>query len=78
MLSLKTSRRMANAVHPVVILLLISLSWLLSLVLHLSQVSVAFNVNDLSVVDLYWCVVFHNLLCLRLVHIQTMIFTFIS
>ena len=41
----------------------------------LSQVGVAFNVLDLSVFDIiYWCVVFH----LRKVHIQTLIFTFIS
>ena len=44
----------------------------------LYQVDVVFNVLDLSVVDLYWCVVFHHHLCLRLVHLQTMVFTFIS
>ena len=30
----------------------------------LSRVDVAFNVFDLSVVDIYWCVVFHHHLCL--------------
>ena len=44
----------------------------------LSQLDVAFNVLDLSVVDMYWCVIFHHHLCLRLVHLQTLIFTFIS
>ena len=29
----------------------------------LSQLDVAFNVLDLSVVDIYWCVVFHHHLC---------------
>ena len=43
-----------------------------------SQVDVAFNVLDPGVVDIYWCVVFHHHLCLRLVHLQTLIFTFIS
>ena len=27
---------------------------------------------------IYWCVIFHHHLCLRLVHFQTLIFTFIS
>ena len=44
----------------------------------LSQVDVAFNVLSLGVVDIYWRVVFHHHLCLRLVHRQTLIFTFIS
>ena len=35
----------------------------------LSQVDVAFNILDLSVVDLCWYVVFHHRLCLRLVHL---------
>ena len=30
----------------------------------LSLVGVAFNVLDLSVVDIYWCGVFHHHLCL--------------
>ena len=36
--------------------------------LSLTQVDVAFNVPDLGVVDIYWCVVFHYHICLRLVH----------
>ena len=44
----------------------------------LSQVDAAFNVLELTVVDIYWCVVFHYHHCLRLVHLQTLIFTFIS
>ena len=44
----------------------------------LSHVYVALNVLDLSVVDIYWCVGFHHHLCLRLVHLQTLIVTFIS
>ena len=44
----------------------------------LSQVDVAFKVLDLSVADIYWCVVFDHHLCLRLVHLQTLVFTFIS
>ena len=44
----------------------------------LSQVDVVFNVLDLSVVDICWCVVFHHHLYLLLVHLQTLIFTFIS
>ena len=44
----------------------------------LSEGDVAFNVLDLSVVDIFWCVVFHDHLCLRLVRLQTLIFTFIS
>ena len=40
----------------------------------LSQVDVAFNVLDLSVVDVYWCVVFHHHLSLQLVQaLQTLI-----
>ena len=39
----------------------------------LSQVDVAFNVLDMGVVDIYWCVGFHHHLCLRLVHIQTLL-----
>ena len=42
----------------------------------LSKVDVAFNVLDLSVVDIYWCVTFHH--HLYLVYPQTLIFTFIS
>ena len=44
----------------------------------MSQVEVALSVLDLSVVDIYWSVVFHHHLCLLLVHLQTVIFTFIS
>ena len=44
----------------------------------LSHVDVAFNVLYLSFVDIYWCVIFLHHLCLRLVNLQTMIFTFIS
>ena len=36
----------------------------------LSHLDVAFNAIDLSVVDIYWCVVFHHHLCLRLVHLE--------
>ena len=43
----------------------------------LSEGDVAFNVLDLSAVDIYWCVSFHHHLCVRLVHRQTLIFTFI-
>jgi len=39
----------------------------------LSQVDVAFNVLDLGVVDIYWCVVYHH--HLWLVHLHTLIFT---
>ena len=39
----------------------------------LSQVDVSFNVLDLKVVDICWFVVFHNHLCLRLVHFQTLV-----
>ena len=46
--------------------------------MSLSQVDVAFNVLDLSVVYIYWCVGFHHHLCLRLVHLQTLVVTFIS
>ena len=31
---------------------------------------IAFNVLDLCVVDIYWCVGFHHHLCLRLIHLQ--------
>ena len=76
MLLLNLSRCLANAVHPARILLLISLScFFFSGVVSLSQVDVAFNVLDLSVVDI---IVIHHHLCLRLVHLQTLIFTFIS
>ena len=34
--------------------------------LSLTQVDVAFNVPDLSVVDIYWCGVFHRHLCFDL------------
>ena len=44
----------------------------------LSQIDEAFNVLDLSVVDVYWCVIFHHHLCLRFVHLQTIISTFLS
>ena len=44
----------------------------------LSQVDIAFNVLDLSVVDIYWCVGFRHHLCLRLVHLQTLIVIFSS
>ena len=37
----------------------------------LSQIDVANKVFDLNVVNVYWCVVFHHHLCLRLVHLQT-------
>ena len=39
----------------------------------LSLVDVTFNVLDLNDVDIYWCVIFHHHLCLRLVHFQTLI-----
>ena len=41
----------------------------------LSHVDVDFNVLNMSGADIYWCVVF---LCLRLVHLQVMVFTLIS
>ena len=44
----------------------------------LSQADVAFNVLDPSVVEIYWRVVFYHHLSLRLVHLQTLIFTFIG
>ena len=47
-------------------------------IVSLPEVDVAINVLDLSVVDIYWCVVFHHHLRLRLVHLQTLIFTIIS
>ena len=50
----------------------------ISVAVSLSQVDVAFNVLDLSVVDIFWCVCFHHHLCLRLLHLQTLIVTFIS
>ena len=64
MLPLKISRCLANAVHPAVILL--CMSFFLSVVhaVSRSQADVAFNVLDMSVVDTYWCVVFHHHLCL--------------
>ena len=37
---------------------------LVSGAVSLSQVDVVFNVVNLSVVDIYWCVVFHHHLCL--------------
>ena len=46
--------------------------------IYLSQVDIAFNVLDLSFNDIYWYVGFHHHLCLRLVHIQPLIVTFIS
>ncbi|KAK2170756.1 hypothetical protein NP493_1143g01020 [Ridgeia piscesae] len=46
--------------------------------ISLSQVDVAFNVLDLSVGDIYWCVGFSHHLYLRLVQLQTLIVTFIS
>ena len=36
----------------------------------LSQVDVAFNVLDLGVVDIHWCVILFHRLCLGLVHRQ--------
>ena len=51
-LPLKMSRCLANAVHPAVILLCISLSWFLSLALYLCPSYIAFNVLDLSVVGI--------------------------
>ena len=36
--------------------------------ISLTQVDVAFNVLDMSVVDIYWCVVLHHHLCLRHIH----------
>ena len=44
--------------------------------ISLSQVDVAFNVLDLSVVDIYWRVVFRYHLYLRFVHLHSLIFTF--
>ena len=49
--------------------------------ISLSQRDIAFNVRDLSVVDIYWCVGLHHHLCLRSVHLQivtTLNVTFIS
>ena len=45
--------------------------------ISLSQVDVAFNVLNLSVVDIYCRVVFHHHLRLRLFHLQTLSFIFI-
>ena len=47
-------------------------------VVSLSHIDVAFNVFDLSVADIYWSIVFHHHLCLRLVHLQTVTSTFIN
>jgi len=53
-MSLKTSPRFANAIHPALILLWISLSWFcVSGGVSLSKEDVAFNDLDLSVVDIY-------------------------
>ena len=65
------SRCLTNAVHPAVIQLCLVLVLVFGAV-SLSQVDVAFNVLDLSVVDIYWCVVLHHHLYLRLVHLQTL------
>ena len=43
----------------------------------LSHVDIPFNVFDLSVVDIYWCVGIHHHLCLRIVHLHTLIVAFI-
>ena len=51
---------------------------LVSGAVSLSQVDVAFNALDLSVVDIKWCVGFHHHLYLRLVHPQALLFAFIS
>ena len=44
----------------------------------LSQKGVGFNVLDLSVADIYWCFGFHHHLCFSLVHLQTLVFIFIT
>ena len=44
--------------------------------ISLSQADEVFNVLDQSVVDTHCCVVFHLHLCLRLVHLHTLIFPF--
>ena len=44
----------------------------------LSQVDVPFNVLDLGVIDIYWCVVFHHHLCLRHVHLENCMMNFVS
>ena len=46
--------------------------------ISLSQVGGAFNVLDLGIVDIYLCVSFHHHFCLRLVHLQILVFTFIT
>ena len=46
--------------------------------LYLSHADVTCNVLDLSVVDIYWCVIFHYQLCFRPARFQNLIFTFIS
>ena len=75
MLPSKMSRCLANAVHPAASLPgLVFVSGAVSL----SQVDGGFDVLDLSVVDILVCVSFHHHLCLRLVHLQTPIVTFIS
>ena len=43
----------------------------------LSQVDVAFNVLDLGIFAICWCVVFNHHLCLRFVLFQTLIVTLI-
>ena len=77
MVPLNMSRCLANVGHPAVILLWISLYCLcfVSGAVALSKVDVAFNVLDRSVVDIYWCVGLHHHLCLRLVHLHSLIFT---
>ena len=66
MLPLKMLWCLVNAIHSsrldssLNLLVLVFVSGAVSL----SQVDVAFNVLDLSVVDIYWCVVFHHHLCL--------------
>ena len=44
----------------------------------LPQVDVGFNVLDVGVVDIYWLVFFHHHICLRLIHLHSLIFSFIS
>ena len=56
-----------------------SLNLLVSGAVSLSQIAVALNVLDLSVVDILCRFPeFHHHLCLRLVHLQTLIVTSIS
>ena len=73
------SRCLANAVPPGrdSSLNLLVLDFVSSAV-SLSHVDLGFNLLDLSVVDIYWCEGFYHHVCLRLVHLQTRIFTFIS